>query len=94
MPARERKGCGGVALHKHAVPVVAKEERQWKIGVLTLMRKLFDDGAFRRFAHAVHAVKTLAHAIGDGRRAIVGKHAYTVYGALKQVLNLRVLMIV
>ena len=64
-----------VAPDKHAMPVVAKEERQRKVGVFALMGEFLDDGRLRRFAHAVHAVEALAHAIGNRGIAVIDEHA-------------------
>ena len=90
----QRKYRRGIALHKHAVSIVAEEERQRKIGIFTLMGKFLDDGRFRGLVHAVYAVESLTHAISNRGRAVIGKDALPILIFLNQVLYLRVLMIV
>ena len=94
MPAREGERRRSVAFHKHAVPVVTEEERQRKIGIFALMGKFFDDGALGCLAHAVYAVETLAHAIGNRGIAVIREHAAAILDCLAQIFDLCVVLIV
>jgi hypothetical protein len=85
-PMFKLKNGRRIGIHKYAVPVVAKENGSGKY-VSPPWCVNFRHGALGRFAHAVHAVEPLSHAVCNARVTPVAKRRPSVFGRLGKAAN-------